>query len=204
MREHAVLQHGRLQGGRHQQRRGDDEAIDEHHLAALRCTEHGAGHEGDLEATQGRQSLQRVLACACRCSARVTASALRATPGIKAGAGADAFLHRRAGEGRHQRQRLWYCRSHLAEAQHIGLQRFGELEAGLQAASHCGAVIAGASQKLAVPARSCGQQAIALAEIMIDAGIDDISAHSFWRAKMLIAAPPARKFSTICQVTLCG
>ncbi len=73
------------------------------------------------------------------------------------------------------------------------------------AASHCAALIAGPALASAVPGPILRTSRPARgAKSWRTPASTTLSASPCWRASTLTAAPPARKFSTICQVTSGG
>jgi hypothetical protein len=203
--------------------RTDDEAVDEQHHAGFRRAEHGTGHHGNLEAAEFGQHRKpaRVHCCTLAIGGQSGALgglcqqvSLASQAGIvQPGAATDAFVAsgsagqamgeqrgraavlpipispkptyiaagRPPARGRRRRPARWPGRTGRATSPAV----------------RCSWPCRAATLTSISPSRSSPKSCAT------PASTTD-SPRPFWRAKTLIAAPPARKFSTICQVTSCG
>jgi hypothetical protein len=192
-----------------EQRRGDDEAVDQQQHAAFGGAEHGAGHHGDLEAAVFGQHGQRVGRPAAARRRLGEQARLRFRPASSRPVPRPITLSSSAPV------RQWVMSEAAAvlpmpispkptTLQPCVGQPAGQLAAAGQRGVRVPASIAGFFDVVGGAGAEFGVDQAPGAEIMGHAGIDNRQRHAHLAGETLIAAPPARKFSTICQVTSCG
>jgi len=209
----AVIHQGRVQAGGHQGSGADDEAVDQEQRPGLGAGQHGAGHHGDFETAELGQRRQGL-----------GATGRQAGPGggldqqlplaaqariVQPRAPADAIAQGNPGQDMgEQGGGGGIADAHFAKAQHIaalGDQGPGHLGAAFEGGiplfrTHGGGCdeVGGARGDLGLHQAGTGRKVVGNARIHHRQG------QAVGAAKTLMAAPPARKFSTICQVTSWG
>ena len=200
VRKHAALRDVRLQRLGHQHGGAGDEAVHHDHAALGSGLQHGAHQGGDLEAAEGRQRLQDPwparAAAAPRPAPRACAPC-RPHP-CRCPRPRNLPAHGRPGGPAAARRRRC-CRCPSLPAARVAGQARHDLAHILARMRR--SVIAGLCELSAVPRHLARQQARARRESWRTPQSTTVNARPCWRASTLTAAPPARKFSTICQVT---